>query len=307
MNFLESLVDAIMKVLNGIFKPKKEEEKGFITISHIPFIGERSETVKVLQKALNKEMLKHEMSRQVFGNTELLEVDGIFGEKTEEAVSKFQKSIGLQGSGIIGPKTLKGLGLAVKANPEYKEPTSNKIPWFWALKKHEGKHETNSTFNSYLSSYWSRVGLPSFKSIVGSPRAWCGLFGAVGLIYAGYKIPVKSFRAMEWDNYCQAIDWKKNGFPQGAFVRINNKSNCTSWKGNHITLANGSCSAKDLLKPNATFSGFGGNQGNKAKVSTYSVSRICSVRWPCEQPLPKKVIQSKNCSNGITEKNESTR
>lgn len=39
--------------------------------------------------------------------------DGIFGQKTAKAISDFQKHNGLQGSGVIGPKTLTLLGLYV--------------------------------------------------------------------------------------------------------------------------------------------------------------------------------------------------
>ena len=43
-------------------------------------------------------------------------VDGVFGLKTAAAVSAFQKSKGLHGSGVIGPITLKLLGFVVDAH-----------------------------------------------------------------------------------------------------------------------------------------------------------------------------------------------
>lgn len=43
-------------------------------------------------------------------------VDGVFGNKTAAAVSQFQKSIGLAGSGVIGPLTLKGLSIEVSTD-----------------------------------------------------------------------------------------------------------------------------------------------------------------------------------------------
>jgi hypothetical protein len=43
-------------------------------------------------------------------------IDGIFGGQTRSAVSKFQKKIGLAGSGIIGPKTIEALGLEIQSS-----------------------------------------------------------------------------------------------------------------------------------------------------------------------------------------------
>lgn len=66
----------------------------------IPKYGEKSHFVKILQSELNK-------------HGSQIKLDGDFGNKTKAAVSYFQKSIGLKGSGIIGPKTMAGLGLVV--------------------------------------------------------------------------------------------------------------------------------------------------------------------------------------------------
>lgn len=44
-------------------------------------------------------------------------VDGKFGEKTEEAVKKFQKEKGLKEDGTVGPKTAKALNDAVEGRP----------------------------------------------------------------------------------------------------------------------------------------------------------------------------------------------
>lgn len=287
-SWFEPFKKLIQAIADAIFG-KSTHEKGGILIDKMPLLGDKGEHVKVLQGQLN-----------LFG--EGLVVDGHFGPRTHRAVSSFQKSRGLTGSGVIGPKTLKLLNITL-VEPEKK---SSKIPWFWGLKKHEGKHESDSAFQSYMNKFWALTGLPSFKGLVGSARAWCGIFAAAGLTYAGYQFPVNSFRAKSWDNYCQAIDWKSNGFPQGAFVRINSSANCSSLKGNHITLANGDCAPQDLKASNV-FSGFGGNQANKAKVSNYPVKNICSVRWPCEEILPPKITKSINCSSGKTADQESTR
>lgn len=56
--------------------------------------GSKGEDVKTLQKKLN------------------LQVDGIFGSITEEAVIEFQKSNGLVADGVVGPKTWEKLGVS---------------------------------------------------------------------------------------------------------------------------------------------------------------------------------------------------
>lgn len=265
-------------------------DKAKIYILKTPLYGDKGDHVKRMQESLNYK-----------DNAGLL-VDGHFGEKTKKAVSSFQKKNGLNGYGIPGDKTLGLLNLIIeKPNPQ------KKIDWFLWAKKHQGKKESDVDFQNEMNPYWKLAGLPQFKGLVGSARAWCALFILASLSATGYKFTKGNAAAISWDNWGQKIEWQTNGFPQGAVIRINSKGNCKSGSGNHVTFANGDCAPQDLLKAGATFSGYGGNQGNQAKVSTYSVNKICSVRWPLEVEIPVKVLISKNCSNGKTEINESTR
>ena len=280
--------EILLDILVAIFKPKEKEQELFIT--SIPRHGDSGKDVKTIQRALNAKGYE-------------LKVDGDFGNLTKAAVVSFQKSKGLRGSGIMGPKTIEYLEIEIK-DPE---PIKNSnAPWFWKLKKYEGKSETDPQFNKEMSEKWHLVGL-DLKTISKNWAAWCGLFVAVGLAGVGYKYQTDGGTAKRWDKFGQKIEWKVNGFPQGAIIRINHRADCKSGSGNHVTMANGNCAAADLNKSGATFSGYGGNQGNKAKVSSFPVKNICSVSWPKELPLPGKVLRSKNCSNGETNSNESTR
>jgi hypothetical protein len=269
-----------------------------IKIDSVPQVGDKgSVAVKHLQISLNEKGAK-------------LVVDGDYGPKTKEAVSSFQKSINLPGSGIVGPLTLAALDLEV-ALTDIKDKA--KAPWFWVAKKFEGKHESNKEFQEKLGGMWGKAGLPQFKGLVGSARAWCALFVLSNLAWGGVSYKGGNASAISWDNFGHDINWKVDGFPQGAVVRLNGGGNCKTTSGNHVTFANGDCSGMDLNKEGATFSGYGGNQGNMAKVSSYSVSKICSVSWPSAQadgtPVakPAPVLISKNCSNGKTDSEESTR
>lgn len=84
------------------------------TLKKIPVFGDANKDVEILQQSLLE-----------FGFNPG-PIDGIFGGKTRDAISKFQKSIGLAGSGIIGPKTLAGLDLFI--DEELKEEPIFKLP-----------------------------------------------------------------------------------------------------------------------------------------------------------------------------------
>lgn len=178
-------------------------------------------------------------------------------------------------------------------------------PVYTEAKKHAGKKETDKTFSAYLSKYWGKVGLPGYKTIAGSTYAWCALFIAAMSINAGVGyVKTRGASAKAQDAYGVAIDWKRDGIPRGAVVRVNSGANCSSSSGNHVTFADGDCTLEDLKR--GTFPGFGGNQANSVKRSTYKVANICAVRWPAEIAKPSKVTKSVNC---VTEssKEESTR
>lgn len=179
-------------------------------------------------------------------------------------------------------------------------------PWYLFALKYKGQNESNTAFNKFVSSFWKIVGLPSYKTIIGTSFAWCGLWIALTLNQTGFEWSKDGASARSWSSYGQAIDWKKNGIPQGAIIHINHNSNCNSGSSNHVTMANGDCTAEDLLKKGATFGALGGNQGNEVKVSVYDVKEICAVRWPPKVALPAKVLKSENCTGKATP-NESTR
>jgi hypothetical protein len=191
---------------------------------------------------------------------------------------------------------------------EEKKPTEKRkaAPWFVFAKSNQGKVETDPGFNKSMSSKWYLVGLPSFKSIIGSTRAWCGLACAVSLASIGLQYQKDGAAAINWDKFGNRIVWKSEGIPQGAIVRINHGLNCSSSKGNHVAMADGDCAPADLLKSGATINLYGGNQGNAWKVSTYSAREICSVTWPKDYAKPPTITKSVNCS-GSKRSAESTR
>ena len=88
---------------------------------HIPKFGEKSQSVKLLQLALNKKTKDMKLKLKP------LRVDGDFGPMTKKAASVFQKAVGLRGSGILGPRTIAYLELTEKLTfKESKEKYPNK-------------------------------------------------------------------------------------------------------------------------------------------------------------------------------------
>jgi Putative peptidoglycan binding domain len=253
-------------------------------IKAIPFYGDIGLDVKEVQRALNELGFN-------------LTVDGIFGPKTKSAISEVQKRHGLPGSGIIGPKTLYILSLEVLEN-------TNGPSWYKVAKEFEGKKETDPEFNKFMSAKWPLVGL-NLGTISKSWAAWCGLAIAVALSGAGYKWQKDGAAAKNWAKYGKKIEWQTNGIPQGSIIHMNHVK-CGSGSSNHVAMADGDCTAQDLLKKGATINLYGGNQSNQFKVSTFSVSKICAVRWPSEDALPPKVEKSVNCNASSKDSNEST-
>lgn len=91
-------------------------------VSKIPQPGDIGDNVAVMQLALNEKGAN-------------LTVDGDFGPKTKSAVSVFQKSIGLPGSGVPAEKTMAGLGIEVTASAGGRpttgiDPDEGTPPWY---------------------------------------------------------------------------------------------------------------------------------------------------------------------------------
>lgn len=183
----------------------------------------------------------------------------------------------------------------------------NSPPWYKVAKKFEGKNENDPEFAKIMVPQWKLFGM-NLGTISQSWAAWCGLAMAVALSGVGVHYAKDGASAKNWDKEGIAINWKVEGIPQGAIVRLNHAYNCNSESNNHVSEANGDCSAEDLNKKEASIDLYGGNQDNTWKVSTYSVKEICSVRWPNDPKYPKPgpVLKSLNCSSK-QKNNESTR
>lgn len=282
------MLDFIKLFLEALFGTKKEkvvvaEAKVYDLIK---YDSKNAEAVKYAKKRLN-----------AHGFGPLDESNPNFLGMMQLKVKAFQKAKGLSSDGEIGPKTWAELN---------KEPVKfDSKDYMQFFEEHKGKTEHQPAFDKFMSSFWPKSYNP--KTIKGKTAAWCGVFVFASLITYGYKnLPENYIAAISWDNYGYTVNYKQDGIPKSAVVRLNSSGNCKSSSGNHVTFANGDCTAQDLNKANATLGGAGGNQGDSVKVSIYKVKNICHVGWPKEKGLPPKVTKSVNCT-GTGSTNESTR
>lgn len=302
MSFLKSILEFILKII----APSSDDKSFSVAIDVLKKTNPQaaSSPRRVLRKDMSGEDVK---SLQValkelgfFTGTPL----GNFGPLTEEAVLRFQKNAKIEADGVVGPKTWAALEEALMAHQN--TPTAPSLPWMDEAKKMLGKKETDPKFNKYMTAKWSLFGM-NLPNITESWTAWCGLFVATCLSLGGLAYQADGSLARNWQKYGSAIDYKTQGIPYGAVVWINNKGDCKSSSNNHVTFANGDCTPADVSKPGATFGGLGGNQGNMVKVSGYSMSKICAVRWPLFKWKPElPVKKSKGCS-ALEVRDESTR
>lgn len=265
-------------------------------------------------------------------------VDDDFGGVTEDAVEAYQNLKGLKPTGIID----EALWIMLAAEPdevkavEPEKPVTPPTvpvpvgdheitPEFLEAKKYEGKGEDDPAFVKDISKRgWPKVGLPSFKTIVGSGFAWCAMFFVLMQSDVGAKY-IASAMAKDQRASGQVIEWQTRGIPKSARVGINHDGNCSHNSDNHITWADADCAPQDLIemkqdangvwkatsnppkRKSVTWPGYGGNQGNKAQTSRYHAYEICSVRWPVEMKLPPPVKKSVGCLTGGGSTGESTR
>ncbi|MBX3017994.1 MAG: peptidoglycan-binding protein [Bdellovibrionaceae bacterium] len=249
---------------------------------------------------------------------------GKFDAVLESAVRELQRAKGLTIDGKVGlkqtwPKIEELLKKRVTPQVPSKPTTPTTpskstdittiqpVPWMDFMKKYRGKKEQDNDFNAMMTPLWKKYFGFSLPSIRGSANAWCGLMVAAALGYAGIDVQRNGSLARHWSNWGAAINYKVNGAPHGAIAHINHVK-CGNDSSNHVAFIAGNCTAEDLTRAGATVDLDGGNQADAVKISTYSVTEICSIRWPLLKfwAFPGKVTKTINCTSGSKGK-ESTR
>lgn len=195
-----------------------------------------------------------------------IEVDSVFGPKTENAVRSFQKQNGLEVDGIVGPKTQNMM--TAKIMELYK---TGETPWMDWMKQHDGEREiAGKEDNPFIMDLYQYGSYPNEHDEV----PWCACCANAALIKTGY---IGTKRA-------DAISFKKCGDPTdikyGAIIVIEHPDG-----NHHVTFFDHWVDESRKLMACR-----GGNQSNALKVSTFNVSggkhdKVIAVRWP-KKALP---------------------
>jgi uncharacterized protein (TIGR02594 family) len=229
-------------------------------------LGSKSPDVARLQNLLNS-ALKPSPN---------LKVDGAFGQKTHDAVVRFQKNRALAADGIVGPATWSALGqkpqAAAPVAPAPAKPVSPARPWMPLAEAELGVHENAAVgrHNSRIIEFHRSTTLRATEDEV----PWCSSFVNWVMTQAG-RTGTNSAAAKSWLNWGATLTT-----PQvGAITIIKKKAAGAdqatgSSSGFHVGFfVSGSATQVRLL---------GGNQSDSVKYSSFSLSKydVKGYRWP---------------------------
>ncbi|WP_294549804.1 spore cortex-lytic enzyme [uncultured Pseudoflavonifractor sp.] len=93
-------------------------------------------------------------------------IDGIYGPKTEEAVKYFQRKNGLTADGIVGPATLRALGMSTTGGDSPASSQSNSVDLLARVISAEARGEPYSGQVAVGAVILNRVEHPSFPNTI---------------------------------------------------------------------------------------------------------------------------------------------
>ena len=237
-SFWQIVLDFIKNLLSG-----KTNEEVYREISRIPVYGEKNDNVAVIQETLN-----------AFGYG--LTVDRDFGPKTKSAISNFQKRNGLLGSGVIGNKTIKFLGIKV-----VEKQMSNQAEVFEIASKEIGVQDfAGKKHNPRVLEYHQTTGKFSDDE-----TSWCGSFVEWCLKQAGIKgMGSLGAGARNWIKFGVATTSPKKGD-----IAVFWRESKSSWKG-HVGFYSHETETHVYV--------LGGNQSNSVNISAYPKTQLLGYR-----------------------------
>lgn len=93
-------------------------------------------------------------------------IDGIYGSKTEEAVKYFQRKNGLTADGVVGPATLRALGMSTTGGDSPASSQSNSVDLLARVISAEARGEPYSGQVAVGAVILNRVEHPSFPNTI---------------------------------------------------------------------------------------------------------------------------------------------
>lgn len=195
-------------------------------------------------------------------------IDGVWGRLTRAAVVRFQQSAGLQGLGVVGPKTraalfgerpLDGVG-----------DNRGAPPWYALAETKRGLHERRD--NGILSRW-----LRSDGKTLGDPAKlpWCGDFveTCIAVTLPDERIPGNPYLARNWMGFGEPLSR-----PALGAVAV-------FWRGRRDGISGhvGFYAGEDANHVHV----LGGNQSNAVTVARLGKDRLLGYRWPSTYPMPR--------------------
>lgn len=189
--------------------------------------------------------------------------DGIWGRDSIAGAKKFQADHGLKVDGVVGPKTLKELGLA---DADAGDPKASTPPvWYAEARRKVGLHEglNNAELKKFLASDGHALGDPA-------KLPWCGDFveTCIALTLPGERMVPNPYYALNWSKWGQALK-----VPTIGAILVFKRPG-----GGHIGFYAGE--RKDAYRV------LGGNQSNRVSETWLDKKRCVAIRWPETAPLP---------------------
>ncbi len=147
-------------------------------------------------------------------------IDGIYGPKTAEAVRYFQRKNGLTVDGVVGPATLKALGMSTTGGSSPASSQSNSVDLLARVISAEARGEPYSGQVAVGAVILNRVEHPSFPSTIAGVVYQPGAFTC--MVDGQFNQPVAD------SAYRAARDALNGSDPSGGAIYYFNPSTATS-------------------------------------------------------------------------------
>lgn len=225
--------------------------------------GSKGTDVTRLQHLLNSALTPRPKLRE----------DGDFGNKTHDAVVRFQRVRSLEADGIVGPQTWNALGQRISYPPS--RPSAAPVSgarWMETAVAELGVHEESlpGQHNRRIIEYHSTTTLHATDD----ETPWCSSFVNWVMKTSGYR-GTNSAAAKSWLDWGMRLTTPRHG----AIVVIKRKKTGTD----HSTGSSSGFHVAFWVSEDSTHIRLlGGNQSDQVKYSNFSLSgyEIKGYRWP---------------------------
>ena len=147
-------------------------------------------------------------------------IDGIYGPKTEEAVKYFQRKNGLTADGVVGPATLRALGMSTTGGESSASSQSNSVDLLARVISAEARGEPYSGQVAVGAVILNRVEHPSFPNTIAGVVYQPGAFTC--MVDGQFNEPVAD------SAYRTARDALNGADPSGGAIYYFNPDTATS-------------------------------------------------------------------------------